>query len=495
MKALAYIKIFIAAIAFLAALLILWINLGEAQIRMWDEATYALNSLDMYFNGTYLLNSTNGIPDFYNSQPQLVVWAQTFSLHLFGISEFSIRFPSALAASILVLFLLLYFRKKLLLAALVVLILVSIPGYVCDHVTRTGDMDSMLILWMTIAIFSWYNYFAHNSSRYRMLFFICLFLGIMTKGIAIFMMMPGVLLSGLLINRKHNFYKDWRNYFSVTIIALALIVYYSIREQVAPGYLADVFQDSFGRFFGNVHQWDTHSWYYYLDQIWNRDFVLLRLFIPIIILSFFVPGSFKKFQYYLLIVALSYLSIITLSSTKTYWYDAPMYSILAALSGLSIYALINFIASKIPAFNLKPVLLFACIIALSFTSLKSQYNTLITSEIQTYEMEMEGLFLRHLFVKELIQHPYTVLKNVRHPEEHLDQIMFYIIKAKTESGIQGFTAIEPAEIKTKYVIVCQEESKQKLSDLYAHADTIYKWKQGALYLKLKPTVQVPLANY
>jgi 4-amino-4-deoxy-L-arabinose transferase-like glycosyltransferase len=72
-------------------------NLAAPAIRQWDEAIYADNALDMYMTGDPIVMRRNGEVTFYNTKPPLVIWLQTLSLHAFGINEFAIRFPSALA--------------------------------------------------------------------------------------------------------------------------------------------------------------------------------------------------------------------------------------------------------------------------------------------------------------------------------------------------------------------------------------------------------------
>src|SRR5690242_955714 len=74
----------------------LFINLGKFPIRMWDEATYANNAIDMLSFDNPLVVEHMGQPDMYNTKPPLVIWLQAAAMKIFGINEWSVRMPSAM---------------------------------------------------------------------------------------------------------------------------------------------------------------------------------------------------------------------------------------------------------------------------------------------------------------------------------------------------------------------------------------------------------------
>lgn len=56
-------------------------NLGKFQIRMWDEASYANNSIDMLLtNQNIFVVEKQGKPDLYNTKPPFVIWLQALSM-------------------------------------------------------------------------------------------------------------------------------------------------------------------------------------------------------------------------------------------------------------------------------------------------------------------------------------------------------------------------------------------------------------------------------
>src|SRR3990172_4861421 len=85
-----------APIIFLAIFFtfIFFYRLDYSTLASWDEAWYASIARDMASTGNFMQMMWNGKP-FYD-HPPMGFWLIAISYRLFGISEFSTRFPSAL---------------------------------------------------------------------------------------------------------------------------------------------------------------------------------------------------------------------------------------------------------------------------------------------------------------------------------------------------------------------------------------------------------------
>lgn len=70
-------------------------QLGSAPLFDVDEGAFAQASLEMLISGDWGHTTLNGNDRF--DKPILIYWLQALSLHLFGINEFAVRLPSALA--------------------------------------------------------------------------------------------------------------------------------------------------------------------------------------------------------------------------------------------------------------------------------------------------------------------------------------------------------------------------------------------------------------
>lgn len=182
------IKKYIKALVFLSLVSIpLFIHLEKLPIRTWDESRLAINAYEMLHNGNWLVTTFEGTPDLWNTKPPLMIWLQVVCMKIFGISELGLRLPSAIAGFLTVILLMLFLRRWLnsywpgFNASL---ILITSYGYVNVHVTRTGDYDSLLVLFLTASAFSFYNYLDSISRKQLFLSGLFLWLGIMTKGCA-----------------------------------------------------------------------------------------------------------------------------------------------------------------------------------------------------------------------------------------------------------------------------------------------------------------------
>src|SRR6266545_7801206 len=72
------------------------INLGVSSIWDANEAFYAETSREMIESGNYLAPQFNYQPR--PQKPPLTYWLVLASYNLFGVSEFAVRLPGALAA-------------------------------------------------------------------------------------------------------------------------------------------------------------------------------------------------------------------------------------------------------------------------------------------------------------------------------------------------------------------------------------------------------------
>lgn len=80
--------------------------LSKVSLSSWDEAWYGVISKNILKSGDFIKLVFNGEP--YFDHPPFALWLQAISMKLFGISEFSVRFPSFLLGigTLIILFLL-----------------------------------------------------------------------------------------------------------------------------------------------------------------------------------------------------------------------------------------------------------------------------------------------------------------------------------------------------------------------------------------------------
>ncbi len=331
-------------------------HLDHMSLRLWDEARRGVNALDMAENGNWLVTHYEGAPEMWGTKPPFLIWCQVLFLKLLGDGELALRLPSALAA-LATLFLLAGFGGRVLRQArtgwLAGLVLLCTKGYVGAHVARSGDFDALLTLWETfylLSFFQWWRWWGTPESR-RWLYLTAAGIGMagLTKGIAGFLFLPGLLLFlllrgfpegpkglgalGALLRRPTT----W------TAAGLALLppaLFYFGREMANPGYLAAVMDNEVGGRFLVAQGGHGHPWYHYVEWLWREQFQPWILFLP---LAWFVgwrkKGTVRDLTLLLTVAAASFLVVISAASTRIMWYMAPVYPVLSLLVAIGLSTL------------------------------------------------------------------------------------------------------------------------------------------------------------
>ena len=180
----------ITAILFLAVILQSGYKIGEEQIKVWDESSGARGAVAMMINDDYLVVRNNGAPDHFDTKPPLAMWVKVISYKIFGINEFSVRFPtliSVILTALLLIFFLGIYQKKIWLANVLLIIMACTPGYMGYHVARHGDPDTLLTFFTTsysILFFILLDKYPVSRIKYLILSTLFLVLAYYTKSIA-----------------------------------------------------------------------------------------------------------------------------------------------------------------------------------------------------------------------------------------------------------------------------------------------------------------------
>lgn len=329
----------------------IFLALGSETIMLWDEGTYAVNAYEMHLNGNYLVKYFDGYPEMFATNPPLVCYLQTLCIKLIGPGELAIRLPSAFAALGVVLLIIRYAQKEKLgleFAVYAVLILITSQGYIAYHVTRTGDLDSVLIFFVTGSIIYFYKFIEYEEHKIKYLIIFSLFVlfGYFTKGIACMLVMPAFFIYTLLKNKVLYVLKTKQIYYCIFSILLLVFLYYYLRELKTPGYVSFMLKSEVGRWYteNSIH---SHPFYFYILEMYEKDFKYFIFFIPAFVLwHFFLPKDnvYKKKSTIWLISFITFLTVISLSKTKLGWYEAPVYPMLGVFLALGFKSLISLIS-------------------------------------------------------------------------------------------------------------------------------------------------------
>lgn len=130
---------------------------------------------------------------------------------------------------------------------------------------------------------------------------------------------------------------------------LPIVAYYLIRNAHSPGYLQAVWDGEwFGRYLKPYHsaQSANTGFFYYLLGL-NKRFYPYHMFMWPVLLTLFlrINRVAKNWMLFLLIQVAWFLLVISLGD-KNFWYDVPLYPLLALILATSIWSAIQMIPMK-----------------------------------------------------------------------------------------------------------------------------------------------------
>jgi 4-amino-4-deoxy-L-arabinose transferase-like glycosyltransferase len=233
----------------LAVFAAFFFNLHGFPLFDLDEGAFSEATRDMLARGDYIATYLYGEPRY--DKPILIYWLQAASVSLFGLNEFALRLPSALAATGWMLALYAFAtrvcdRRTGLLAAIIgaTTLEVGIIG-------KAAIADALLNLMIAASMFAIYLHYRDGRRRWIYAAFLCMGLGFLTKG-PVAVAIPFA--TSLLFFAFKGRIRDWlRAVFNPPGIALFLLIvlpwYLAITVREGPGFLLSfLLEHNLGRF-------------------------------------------------------------------------------------------------------------------------------------------------------------------------------------------------------------------------------------------------------
>lgn len=306
---------------------------------MWDESFYGISALEMSINHNFLIKYYEQHPDVYNLKPLLITWVHTLLFMTIGAGELALRLPSALSGLFIVIILFFFLKNSgynIFYSLLACLILLTSKGFISDHVTRTGDLDAPLTLFLFISSLSFFRFL--SSDKYDKsqlsLTFLFTFLAFLTKGIAGLLFIPGFFIALLFSDKLIKLLKDWYFYLLIILLFSLIAAYYLLIDSVQPGYFSLVLDNEIlGRYF-DVQDGHSHPFFYYFKLLFSLQFFPWIFLLPVslFIITMNVKNKNNNFFIFSWIIVLSYLLIISCGKSKLEWYTAPVFPFLAVIA-------------------------------------------------------------------------------------------------------------------------------------------------------------------
>lgn len=168
-------------------------QLGAVPLYDLDEGAFTEATREMIESGNYITPHKDGNPRY--DKPVLIYWLQAASTQTFGFDEFSLRLPSALAATLWVLALWVFVRERIDAPTATVTGLVMVLSLQVSLIAKAAVADALLNLFISLTFFEIYRFYTHPRTdtgsdlgqRYLWRAYLWMGLGFLTKGpVAIF---------------------------------------------------------------------------------------------------------------------------------------------------------------------------------------------------------------------------------------------------------------------------------------------------------------------
>ncbi|MFK7968809.1 MAG: ArnT family glycosyltransferase [Bacteroidia bacterium] len=357
------------AVFILVAWLSLFYQLDKLPVQTYDEARNAINTMEMLENGHWLTRHIEGKPDTWETKPPLFVWVQAGCMRMFGYNAFAVRLPSALATLMLAVLLWVWVGKQVhdWAGFMSALILMTSKGFISDHISRTGDHDALLTLFMVGYSILFFHIIQSQKLHLLPWFGILIVCAVLTKSIVGFFALPGLFLYMIWKKRHADIFRSGWFYLTAGFVIVLIAGYYALREYYYPGQLAHIWENELLPRFANsseVYQYNDYHFLYYAKRIvfgrW-QPYVFLS---PVCVWFGFKSKLTKPVLIFCLFQLISFFLIIS-SGTKNFWYDAPLYPFMAVIMGLGFFSVSEIWKKKLPQkLSFAPVLISVCLISL-----------------------------------------------------------------------------------------------------------------------------------
>jgi len=329
-------------------------KLGRAALADWDESIYALiseNILHLKGDAFALVWRENALRDgngYWFEKPPLYMWLTAFTYFIFGITEFSARFVSALAGigGVLAIY---FFGKKMFsekVGIISAIVLATTTHWVFQ--SRNGTLDILTAVWILLAMYSFWK----SQETQKGWKWVGVFLGLtaMTKGavvaipiavIAFFIVVDSLIL-------KSKSYKI--KYFLIIILWFLIIALpWHVIEIIRFGrgfidsyFLYHILERSKGIEGHNNDFW----WYLIVLKVWFRQWAVVlvpsTLYALYLVLSKKVTLEQKRPLIFLFLWSLITFLVLSISKSKIQWYLIPIYPSLALIIGWFISSIFKF---------------------------------------------------------------------------------------------------------------------------------------------------------
>jgi len=165
---------------FIAIFINFYLVLGLVPLFNLDEGAFSEATREMLVNKDFITTYLNG--DLRFDKPILIYWLQAISVSIFGLNEFALRLPSALAATGWALGIY-HFAKKIYNEEVGILSAIfMVSALQISLIAKAAIADALLNMFIAFSMFSLFIYIQKRNKKYLYLAFAFVGFGFLTKG-------------------------------------------------------------------------------------------------------------------------------------------------------------------------------------------------------------------------------------------------------------------------------------------------------------------------
>jgi len=319
----------------------------------------------------------------------LGAWLIAISFKIFGVTEFALRFWSALfgVATIILVY---FFGKEIendcagLYSSIILLTSVGFIGY---HGARTGDFDVILTFFITLSLYFFYLSHKRGDRKFLIGTAVAIALAILVKGpIGSF----PVLIIGIYLIYFKSLKNDLFNretlyaFLSFCILVLPLFAYRYLKGKE---YFESVFEyDVVKRIVEPVEGHVGDSFFYFNTLFYSYGELFFILIILVFLYSILLMVKKNK-PTSLFVIWISVIFIFfTIAKTKIFWYIMPIYPALCLLMGYDIEILRRSLKIRKKLF----MLIFLFVMITPFITIVQLTESIYKEPVQIAIKELKG---------------------------------------------------------------------------------------------------------
>lgn len=204
----------------LIGLVIFFAFFKSAELPLLDavEARNGVNAIEMWTSQNFSTVTYGKQVDVWNAKPPLSIWLTGTSLQFFGLNEFGLRFPMALATIFLFIFLYRIIRlyQQADFAFYSCLLLLAAKGLVGRHITDLGEYDAIFTCFAVAGTYYFLKFQDFNNQKALYWSAFCFGLSFFSKGFGVFVFLLGIVM--YMVIRRQFIKKVFQATFAIALL-------------------------------------------------------------------------------------------------------------------------------------------------------------------------------------------------------------------------------------------------------------------------------------